>query len=98
MMAKLEIVNPIAPGASRFGAAPPELSAEDKSKDEFFVALAEITEAMIAKHGKDFAMGTLILSARFIAEDKPLVKRAAAPPAAAHVHDASCSHGPSHRK
>lgn len=30
---------------------------------------------MIAAHGKDFAMGTLILAARFIAEGKPLVKR-----------------------
>jgi hypothetical protein len=61
-------------GQSRFGAAPPELSDEDKSKDAFFVQLAEIAEAMIARHGKDFAMGTLVLSARFIAENKPLIK------------------------
>ena len=57
------------------GAPPPEqieLSDEDKSKDAFFVQLAGIAEAMIAKHGKDFAMGTLVLTARFIAEDKPL--------------------------
>ena len=73
MMTKLEIVNPIAPEASRFGPAP-ELSEEDKSKDAFFVRLAEITEAMIARHGKEFAMGALVLSARFIAENKPLVK------------------------
>ena len=52
-----------------------EISAEDRSKDVFFVQLAELAEAMIAKHGKDFAMGTLVLSARFIAEGKPLVKR-----------------------
>ena len=32
-------------------------------------------EAMIAAHGKDFAMGALILSARFIAEGRPLTKR-----------------------
>ena len=63
------------------GGAPPnaqiELSEEDKSKDAFFVQLAGIAEAMIAKHGKEFAMGTLVLTARFIAEDKPLTKPAA---------------------
>jgi len=30
---------------------------------------------MIARHGKDFAMGTLLLSAKFIAEGKPLSNR-----------------------
>jgi len=63
------------------GSAPPleriELSEEDKSKDAFFVQLAGIAEAMIGKHGKDFAMGTLVLTARFIAEGKPLTKPAA---------------------
>jgi hypothetical protein len=29
---------------------------------------------MIAKHGKDFAMGGLLLAARFIAEGRPLIK------------------------
>ena len=62
------------------GKAPPnpqiELSEEDRSKDAFFVQLADIAEAMIARHGKDFAMGTLVLTARFIAEDKPLTKPA----------------------
>lgn len=52
-----------------------ELSEEDRSKDAFFARVAEIAEAMIARHGKDFAMGTLLLSARFIAESKPLIKR-----------------------
>jgi hypothetical protein len=51
------------------------LSAEDKSKDRFFVQVGELAEAMIAAHGKDFAMGTLLLSARFIAEGRPLIKR-----------------------
>jgi hypothetical protein len=58
--------------------APPtqmELSEEDRSKDAFFVQMAEIAEAMIARHGKDFAMGTLLLSARFIAEGRPLSHR-----------------------
>jgi hypothetical protein len=52
-----------------------EANEEDRSKDAFFVQLAEIAEAMIARHGKDFAMGTLVLAARFIAEGKPLIKR-----------------------
>jgi hypothetical protein len=51
------------------------LSDEEASKDAFFVQLAEIAEAMIARHGRDFAMGTMVLSARFIAEGKPLIKR-----------------------
>jgi hypothetical protein len=51
------------------------LSEEERSKDAFFVKIAEVAEAMIARHGKDFAMGTLVLSARFIAEGKPLLKR-----------------------
>ena len=60
-----------------FAATPPSdgLSEEDRSKDAFFARLAEVAEAMIAKHGKEFAMGALVLSARFIAEGKPLIKR-----------------------
>jgi hypothetical protein len=58
------------------GAAPlDEMTDEDRSKDVFFLRLAEVAEAMIAGHGKDFAMGTLVLAARFIAEGKPLIKR-----------------------
>ncbi|HTF00987.1 MAG TPA: hypothetical protein VK621_20445 [Bradyrhizobium sp.] len=37
--------------------------------------MAEIAEAMIARHGKDFAIGTFVLSAKFIAEGKPLINR-----------------------
>jgi hypothetical protein len=58
--------------------APPlqlELSEEDRSKDAFFVQLAEIAEAMIARHGRDFAIGAFLLSAKFIAEGKPLINR-----------------------
>ena len=36
--------------------------------------LAGVAEAMIAAHGKDFAMGALVLTARLIAEGKPLAK------------------------
>ena len=58
------------------GAAPlDEMTEEDRSKDAFFIRLAEVADAMIARHGKDFAMGTLVLAARFIAEGKPLIKR-----------------------
>jgi len=52
-----------------------ELSEEDRSKDAFFVQIAEIAEAMIARHGKDFAIGAFVLSAKFIAEGKPLINR-----------------------
>ncbi|MBI5131349.1 MAG: hypothetical protein HZA66_18080 [Rhodopseudomonas palustris] len=55
-----------------------ELSEEDRSKDGFFVQLADIAEAMIAKHGREFSMGALVLTAKFIAEGKPLTKTAAA--------------------
>jgi hypothetical protein len=51
-----------------------QLSEEARSKDEFFMKLAHVAEAMVAAHGKDFAMGALVLSARFIAEGKPLIK------------------------
>jgi hypothetical protein len=54
-----------------------ELTEEDRSKDEFFVKLADVAEAMITAHGKDFAMGALVLTARFIAEGKSLTKREA---------------------
>jgi hypothetical protein len=58
--------------------APPqqlELSEEESSKDAFFVQIAEIAEAMIARHGKDFAIGAFVLSAKFLAEGKPLINR-----------------------
>jgi hypothetical protein len=51
------------------------LSEEDRSKDAFFAQIADVAEAMIARHGKDFAMGTLVLSAKFIAEGKPLINQ-----------------------
>ena len=46
------------------------LTEEDISKDAFFARVAEISEAMIAAHGKDFAMGTLVLAARWIADNR----------------------------
>jgi hypothetical protein len=50
---------------------------EDKSKDRFFERVGELSEEMIAAHGKDFTMGTLVLAARFIVEGKPLGRRSA---------------------
>lgn len=46
-------------------------SNEAESKDQFFHELAELSQRMIAAHGKDFSMGALVLAARFIAENKP---------------------------
>lgn len=51
------------------------MSDESTSKDSLFERLGNLAEEMIAAHGKDFAMGTLVLAARFIAEDKPLGRR-----------------------
>ena len=48
---------------------------EDTSKDSLFERLGLLAEEMIAAHGKDFAMGALVLAARFIAEEKPLGRR-----------------------
>jgi len=46
------------------------MSDEEASKDRFFAELGVIAEAMIAAHGKEFAMGALVLAARWIAEGK----------------------------
>jgi len=51
-----------------------EESSEERSKDECYDKVAAIANTMIELHGKDFAMGTLVLAARFIAEGKPLSK------------------------
>lgn len=50
------------------------LSDEDLSKDAFFAEVGDVAMRMIEAHGKDFAMGVLIIGARFIAEGKPLVR------------------------
>ena len=51
------------------------MSDETSSKDRFFKRLGQLSEEMIAAHGKDFTMGTLVLAARFIAEGKPVGRR-----------------------
>jgi hypothetical protein len=62
-----------------------ELSEDDKSKDAFFVQVAEVSEAMIARHGNEFAIGTLVLAAKFIAEGRPLSNRGVGNGEAAHA-------------
>ncbi len=52
------------------------MSDEQTSKDRFFERVGVIAEEMISAHGKDFAMGVLVLAARWIAEGKPLGKSA----------------------
>lgn len=46
------------------------LTDEEISKDEYFQRVAALAQEMIDAHGKDFAMGTLVLAARWIAEGK----------------------------
>jgi len=50
---------------------------DEASKDRFFTEVGAIADAMIAAHGKDFAMGTLVLAARWIAEGKSFKGRKA---------------------
>ncbi|MDI9847814.1 hypothetical protein QM467_07075 [Rhodoblastus sp. 17X3] len=47
-----------------------QLSAEEESKDAFFQELAQLSENMVAAHGKDFSMGALLMAVRWIAEGK----------------------------
>ena len=67
----------LATGRAQSAPAQTEPSDEDKSKDAFFVQVAEMAEGMIARHGKEFAIGTLVLAAKVIAEGRPLIKRGA---------------------
>jgi hypothetical protein len=64
-----------AAGHGQAAPAQTESSEEDGSKDAFFVQVAELAEAMIARHGNEFAIGTLVLAAKFIAEGRPLINR-----------------------
>lgn len=47
-----------------------QLTPEDVSKDLFFQKLAAIAQEMVDAHGKEFAMGALVLAARWIAENR----------------------------
>jgi hypothetical protein len=50
--------------------AQPRLTPEEESKDAFFRQIADVAQAMIAAHGKDFATGALVLAARWVAEGR----------------------------
>jgi hypothetical protein len=47
------------------------MTSEHLTKDQFFQRLGAIGDEMTEAYGKDFAMGALVLAARFIAERKP---------------------------
>ena len=46
------------------------ITSEQQSKDRFFEELGKIADEMTAAHGKEFAMGALVLAARWLAENK----------------------------
>ena len=46
------------------------LTPEEISKDAFFSRLGGIAQEMVEAHGRDFAMGALVLAARWIAEGR----------------------------
>ncbi|MCV0426627.1 MAG: hypothetical protein K5905_14255 [Roseibium sp.] len=48
-----------------------QLSPEEESKDRFFRRISELSEEMIEEHGKDFAMGALVMAAQWIARGEP---------------------------
>lgn len=45
-------------------------TSEQDSKDAFFRKIETLAREMIDEHGKDFAMGALILAARWIAKER----------------------------
>lgn len=47
------------------------LTDEEASKDDFFARIAQISDEMIRAHGKDFAVGALVLAARYITDRRP---------------------------
>ncbi|MDU9004450.1 hypothetical protein [Sedimentitalea todarodis] len=44
-----------------------KLTPEELSKDKFFGQLSDISAEMVEEHGKDFAMGALIMAAQWLA-------------------------------
>jgi hypothetical protein len=82
------VASKMSPGYDQAAPAQTELNDEEKSKDAFFAQVAQTAEAMIARHGKEFAIGTLVLAAKFIVEGRPLIKRDIGPGEAAGVAEA----------
>jgi hypothetical protein len=62
--------------ATTANSAASDMSEEDRSKEKFYEDVAALGNSMIAVHGREFAMGVLVLAARFIAESKPLTTQA----------------------
>jgi hypothetical protein len=46
------------------------LTAEELSKDAFFTRLGGLAQEIVEAHGREFAMGALVLAARWIAEGR----------------------------
>lgn len=49
-----------------------KLSEEEISKDRYFSRISKISDEMIKEHGKDFAMGALVMAAQWIAQNQEL--------------------------
>lgn len=47
-----------------------QLSEDEISKDKYFSQISKISEEMINSHGKDFAMGALVMAAQWIAKNQ----------------------------
>ncbi len=47
-----------------------KLSEEERSKDHYFSELSKVSEEMYKKHGKEFAMGALVMAAQWIAKNR----------------------------
>jgi len=50
------------------------MSEDQQSKDIFFSRVGALADEMIGVYGQDFAMGVLVLAARWIAEGKSFTK------------------------
>lgn len=46
------------------------MNSGNTSKEQFFERLGAVADEMIEAYGKDFALGALILTARFVTEGK----------------------------
>lgn len=55
---------------------------QEQSKAQFFEQMSGITSAMVEAHGRHFAIGALLLAARYLAENAPSDEAATAADAA----------------
>lgn len=49
-----------------------KLTDEEISKDKYFSQISKLSENMIEDHGKDFAMGALVMAAQWIAQNQEI--------------------------